>query len=76
MSSDAVITAPDLTDWVGRAEAARIVGVAPAYVLNAAVKHRISTQIMFGVAKFYRPDCERAAKAIAEMRAKRDGVSA
>jgi hypothetical protein len=61
--------APD--EWVRRAEAGRIMGVHVTAVNDAVVKYRIQFQHVTGYPAYYRPDCERAAKQVAQMRAAR-----
>ena len=70
-SDTSVIQAPSDRDWPHRAETARILGVHVTKVPDAVMKYRIDHQIMFGQRRYYRPDVERAAQAIAEMRGKR-----
>lgn len=72
MLPDSIIQAPNLDEWLTRAEAAAAMKIHVSATNDAVVKYRIVYQRMFGRTVYNRDDCERAAEAIAQMRAERE----
>jgi hypothetical protein len=60
MITDAQAFEAWLKEWPRRTEAAGIVGVWPTNMYGAAKTHRIATQKLDGVTRYFRADCERA----------------
>lgn len=63
---------PDMDNWVGGSEACRIMNIHVTTIAKAVLTYRIDHQMIIGRRAYYKPDCERAAAAIAQMRAKRE----
>lgn len=63
-------------DWQRQSPAAAHIGVYYADLPKVAAKYKIDMQIVAGMRLYYKPDCERARKEIADMRAEREARKA